>query len=85
MDSFFQYDGSWLRSIPWNLTTTAEKRLQKTMMLSNGKYRYDIEVDEETHWILVKLGAEIRMHQEDYAEHLLRSHCEAYLSGETKG
>lgn len=54
------------------------------MMLSNGKYRYDIELDEETHWILVKLGAELRMHQEDYAEQLLRSHCETYLNRETK-
>ena len=52
------------------------------MMLSNGKYRYDIELDEDTHWMLVKLGAEIRMHQEDYAEQLLKSHCEAQLNRE---
>jgi len=54
------------------------------MMLSNGKYRYDIEVDEDTHWTLVKLAAELRMHQEDYAEQLLKSHCETQLSGEIK-
>jgi hypothetical protein len=52
------------------------------MMLSNGKYRYDIELDEDTHWALVKLGAELRMHQEDYAEQLLKSHCEAELNRE---
>ena len=52
------------------------------MMFSNGKYRYDIEVDEDTHWMLVKLGAEIRMHQEDYAEQLLKAHCEEQLNRE---
>lgn len=46
------------------------------MMLSNGKYHYDIEVDEGTHWALVKLAAEICMHQEDYVEQLLKAHCE---------
>lgn len=52
------------------------------MMFSNGKYRYDIEVDEDTHWMLVKLGAEIRMHQEDYAEQLLKAHCKEQLNRE---
>ena len=52
------------------------------MQLHNGKYRYDIEVDEDTHWMLVKLGAEIRMHQEDYAEQLLKAHCEEQLNRE---
>lgn len=81
MDPVLQYDGSWLRSIPWDFSPAAQKLFQE-MMLSNGKYRYDIEVDEDTHWMLVKLGAEIRIHQEDYAEQLLKSHCEAQLNQE---
>ena len=81
MDPVFQYDGSWLRSIPWDFSPAAQKRFQE-MMLSNGKYRYDIELDEDTHWALVKLGAELRMHQEDYAEQLIKSHCEAELNRE---
>lgn len=84
MDPFLQYDGSWIRTIPWYIPPTTQERFQKTMMLSNGKYRYDIEVDEDTHWTLVKLAAELRMHQEDYAEQLLKSHCETQLSGEIK-
>jgi hypothetical protein len=81
MDPVLQYDGSWLRSIPWDFSPAAQERFQE-MMLSNGKYRYDIELDEDTHWALVKLGAELRMHQEDYAEQLLKSHCEAELNRE---
>lgn len=82
MDPVLQYDGSWLRSIPWDFSPAAQERFQKMMMTSNGKYRYDIEVDEDTHWMLVKLGAEIRMHQEDYAEQLLKAHCEEQLNRE---
>lgn len=39
-------------------------------------HRYDLELDEDTHWGLVKLAAEIRMHQEDYAEQVLKAHVE---------
>jgi hypothetical protein len=53
------------------------------MQLHNGKHSYSLEIDEDTHWALVKLGAELRMHQEDYAEQLLKSHCEAELNRET--
>jgi hypothetical protein len=52
------------------------------MMLHNGKHSYTLEIDEDTHWALVKLGAELRMHQEDYAEQLIKSHCEAELNRE---
>ena len=41
--------------------------------------RYDLELDPDTHWGLVKLGAEIRMHQEDYAEQVLKAHVEHEL------
>ncbi len=35
------------------------------------KHRYDIEVDEDTHWELVRMAATKRQHQEDYVEQLL--------------
>lgn len=40
------------------------------------KHRYDLELNNDTHWGLVKLAAEIRMHQEDYAEQVLKAHVE---------
>ena len=41
------------------------------MMLHNGKYTMHLEVDEDTYWGLVKLGAEIKTDSETYAENLL--------------
>ena len=35
------------------------------------KRRYDIEVDEDTHWELVRIAATKKQHQEDYVEQLL--------------
>lgn len=48
-----------------------DKQPVKPMMLSNGKYALHLEVDENTYWGLVKLGAEIRIDCETYAENLL--------------
>lgn len=45
--------------------------------------RYDLELDSDTHWGLVKLGAEIKMHQEDYAEQVLKAHVEHELGRQT--
>jgi len=52
---------------------------QRPMMLSNGKYALHLELDEDTYWGLVKLGAEIRTDCETYAEHILLSHVESGL------
>ena len=49
------------------------------MQLHNGKYTMHLEVDEETYWGLVKLGAEIRTDCETYAEHILLGHVESGL------
>ena len=35
------------------------------------KRRYDIEVDDDTHWELVRMAARQKQHQEDYVEQLL--------------
>lgn len=41
--------------------------------------RYDLEIPEDTHWELVKLAADLRMHHEDYAQNVLISHVEQQL------
>ena len=33
--------------------------------------RYDIEVDDDTHWELVRIAARQKLHQEDFVEQLL--------------
>ena len=35
------------------------------------KRRYDIEVDDDTHWELVRIAAKQKLHQEDFVEQLL--------------
>ena len=57
----------------------AAKLPQQTMMLSNGKYALHLELDEDTYWGLVKLGAEIKTDCETYAEHILIGHIESGL------
>ncbi len=78
MDPLFQYDGSWLHSIPWDFSPAAQERSQK-MMLSNGKYSLQLEVDEDTYWGLIKLGAEIKTDCETYAENILLGHVQTEL------
>lgn len=52
--------------------------------MTNEMHRYDLELDEDTHWALVKLGAELKMHQENYAEEVLKAHVEHELGKQTK-
>lgn len=47
--------------------------------------RYDLELDQDTHWGLVKLGAELRMHAESYAEEVLKAHVEHELGKKVAG
>ena len=54
------------------------------MQLHNGKHTMHLEVDEDTYWGLVKLGAEIRTDCETYAENVLVGLVEAELSKQTK-
>ena len=49
-----------------------------------GDKRYDLEIPEDTHWELVKLAAELKMHHEDYAQNVLIGHVESELDRETK-
>ncbi len=58
------------------------KPFQKTMMLSNGKYSMHLEVDEDTYWGLVRLGADIKTDCETYAENILLGHVQSELDRE---
>jgi hypothetical protein len=60
-------------------TELVNKPFPKQMMLSNGKYSLHLELDEDTYWGLVKLGAEIKTDCETYAEHILIGHIESGL------
>ena len=60
-------------------TELANKPFTKQMMLSNGKYALHLEIDENTYWSLVKLGAEIRTDCETYAENVLVGLVESEL------
>ena len=53
------------------------------MMLSNGLYQLDLEVNNDVYWGLVKLGAELKMHPEEYIEHVLTAHVEHELGKQT--
>ena len=54
----------------------------KTMQLHNGKYTMHLEVDEDTYWGLVRLGADIKTDCETYAENILLGHVESELDRE---
>lgn len=66
-------------------TTLINKPLPTIMMLSNGKYAMHLEVDEETYWGLVKLGAEIKTDCETYAENLLVGCVQSELDRQATG
>lgn len=57
----------------------AMKVSELPMMLSNGKYSLHLEVDEDTYWGLIKLGAEIKTDCETYAENILLGHVQSEL------
>ena len=39
----------------------------------DGTRKYDLEIDEDTHWGLVSFGAQHRMHEEIFAEFILKT------------
>jgi hypothetical protein len=46
--------------------------------------RYDLELPDDTHWELVKLAADLKMHHEDYAQNVLIGHVEHELDRKAK-
>ena len=63
----------------------SNKHIHAAKTMDNKLHRYDLEIDNDTHWALVKLGAEHQMHYEEYAEQVLKGHVEQYeLDQQTK-
>jgi hypothetical protein len=54
------------------------RQLATQPRMTNHK-RYDLELPEDTHWELVKLAADLKMHYEDYAQNVLIGHVESEL------
>jgi len=54
-------------------------------MLSNGLHRINLEVDvdNDVYWGLIKLGAELKMHPEEYIGHVIAAHVEHELGKQT--
>jgi len=50
-----------------------------TQPMKIGHLRYELDIPEDTHWELVKLAADLKMHQEDYAINVLIGHVESEL------
>ena len=44
--------------------------------MSNPRHNYHLTIEDDAHWVLTKLGAEIRMDYETYAEKVLKAHAE---------
>jgi hypothetical protein len=55
-----------------------------TQPLMKSYKRYDLDLPEDTHWELVKLAAELKMHHEDYAQNVLIGHVEQELDRKAK-
>ena len=55
----------------------ARKLATQPMPLSH--LRYELDIPEDTHWELVKLAADLKMHHEDYALNILIGHVESEL------
>lgn len=45
---------------------------------------YELVIPEDTHWELVKLAADLKMHHEDYALNVLIGHVEQELDRKAK-
>ena len=52
--------------------------------VEEGKRRYDLEISEETHWHLVKMGAGVKMDYESFTEFMIESAVESLASVQEK-
>jgi hypothetical protein len=55
-----------------------------TQPMTISHLRYELDIPEDTHWELVKLAADLKMHHEDYAINVLISHVESELDRKIK-
>ncbi len=59
----------------------ALKRTMKTKPKED--HRYEIYIPNDLHWILVKLAAELQMHQEDYVEFMIKKLAQEHRDAST--
>lgn len=52
-------------------------------MSSNNLHPLNLEVDDDVYWGLIKLGAEFKMHPEEYIAHVIATHVEHELDKQT--
>lgn len=43
----------------------------------------EVDVDDDVYWGLIKLGAELKMHPEEYIAHVITTHVEHELDKQT--
>ena len=53
------------------ITELTNKQTMEPVKPVDKVHRYDIEVNDDTHWALVRIAAKQKLHQEDFVEHLL--------------
>jgi hypothetical protein len=54
----------------------ARQLAMQSPMKLREHHKYDLEIPDDLHWELVKLGAELKMDYEVYAEEVLKMHAE---------
>jgi len=50
-----------------------------TQCMPISHLRYELDIPEDTHWELIKLAADLKMHHENYAINVLIGHVESEL------
>lgn len=60
----------------------SDKHIHASKTMDNKQHRYDLEIDNDTHWALVKIGAEHKIHYETYAEEVLKAHVKQHKLGQ---
>jgi hypothetical protein len=58
----------------------ARQLAMQSPMKLREHHKYDLEIPNDLHWELVRLGAELKMDYEVYAEEVLRIHAEDAIS-----
>lgn len=56
---------------------------KKKMKTQPKEHRYEIYIPNDLHWILVKLAAELEMHQEDYVEFMIKKLAQEHRDAST--
>jgi len=58
----------------------ARQLVTDQLMKPREKFNYNLEIPKDIHWEMVRLGAELQMDYEVYAEEVLKAHVEDQIS-----